>query len=57
MLYKSMRECLIYLTHLDQQSTQVIMVEKLEKQVGLTFRVLLVLDPFFDASRLTGGRH
>ncbi|KAG9304016.1 hypothetical protein G9A89_005926 [Geosiphon pyriformis] len=32
-LYKSMRECLVYLTHLDVQNTELIMSEKLNKQV------------------------
>jgi len=32
-LYKSMRETLIYLTHLDYQDTEKIMLEKLERQV------------------------
>jgi exportin-1 len=32
-LYKSMRECLIYLTHLDPQDTMDIMEMKLGKQV------------------------
>jgi len=32
-LYKNMRECLIYLTHLDPHDTQNIMQAKLEKQV------------------------
>eukprot|EP00808_Paulinella_micropora_P003144 g18294.t1 len=33
-LYKNMRECLIYLTHLDQVNTQDIMVQRLAGQVG-----------------------
>lgn len=33
-LYKSMRETLIYLTHLDYQDTEKIMLEKLEQQVN-----------------------
>eukprot|EP00457_Paulinella_chromatophora_P000638 gb/GEZN01000638.1/.p1 GENE.gb/GEZN01000638.1/~~gb/GEZN01000638.1/.p1 ORF type:complete len:1101 (+),score=210.04 gb/GEZN01000638.1/:212-3514(+) len=33
-LYKNMRECLIYLTHLDQNNTQDIMVQRLAGQVG-----------------------
>jgi len=33
-LYKSMRETLIYLTHLDQLDTQNIMLEKLAAQVN-----------------------
>ncbi len=32
-LYKNMRECLIYLTNLDTQDTQEIMLAKLSKQV------------------------
>jgi exportin-1 len=32
-LYKSMKECLVYLTHLDNGDTENIMVEKLRKQV------------------------
>jgi len=32
-LYKNMRECLIYLTHLDPGDTQFIMLSKLDKQV------------------------
>ena len=32
-LYKSMRECLIYLTHLDPQDAQDSMLKKLDKQV------------------------
>jgi exportin-1 len=35
-LYKSMRETLIYLTHLDYQDTDKIMLEKLEQQVNGT---------------------
>ncbi len=34
-LYKSMRETLIYLTNLDHEDTQNIMLEKLANQVGL----------------------
>jgi exportin-1 len=33
-LYKSMKECLVYLTHLDVYNTEQIMSEKLAKQVG-----------------------
>jgi exportin-1 len=33
-LYKNMRETLIYLTHLDYQDTERIMLDKLEKQVN-----------------------
>ncbi|OLL22893.1 Exportin-1 [Neolecta irregularis DAH-3] len=32
-LYKSMRECLVYLTHLDVNDTEIIMSDKLSKQV------------------------
>lgn len=32
-LYKNMREVLVYLTHLDVQDTENIMTEKLAKQV------------------------
>lgn len=32
-LYKSMRECLVYLTHLDVQDSEIIMSNKLTKQV------------------------
>jgi len=32
-LYKSMRECLIYLTHLDNQNMEYIMLDKLGKQM------------------------
>ena len=32
-LYKSMKECLVYLTHLDNEDTENIMVDKLRKQV------------------------
>ena len=31
-LYKSMRECLVYLTHLDYEDTELIMTEKLARQ-------------------------
>lgn len=33
-LYKSIREVLVYLTHLDVQDTETIMTEKLSKQVS-----------------------
>lgn len=40
-LYKSMRETLIFLTHLDYEDTQSIMLEKLAAQVYFwTCRVL-----------------
>lgn len=32
-LYKGMKETLVYLTHLDYQDTQNIMLEKLNRQV------------------------
>jgi len=32
-LYKSMRECLVYLTHLDVQDSEMIMSNKLNKQI------------------------
>ncbi|GAO52224.1 hypothetical protein G7K_6306-t1 [Saitoella complicata NRRL Y-17804] len=32
-LYKSMRECLVYLTHLDVLDTEIIMSDKLQRQV------------------------
>jgi exportin-1 len=34
-LYKSMREVLVYLTHLDVQDTEQIMTDKLSKQVSI----------------------
>jgi hypothetical protein len=33
-LYKSMKEVLVYLTHLDVTDTENILTEKLQKQVG-----------------------
>lgn len=36
-LYKSMRECLVYLTHLDVQDSEIIMSNKLTKQVRQVF--------------------
>jgi exportin-1 len=33
-LYKSMKEVLVYLTHLDTQDTENILTEKLQKQVS-----------------------
>lgn len=36
-LYKSMRELLVYLTHLDVEDMERIMSEKLAKQVGSLF--------------------
>lgn len=38
-LYKSMREVLVYLTHLDVSDTEIIMTEKLSKQVSQPCRV------------------
>lgn len=35
-LYKSMREVLVYLTHLDVSDTETIMTDKLAKQVNIT---------------------
>lgn len=35
-LYKSMREVLVYLTHLDVADTETIMTDKLSKQVSET---------------------
>jgi hypothetical protein len=35
-LYKSMRDCLIFLTNLDYEDTESIMLEKLKLQVGPT---------------------
>ena len=35
-LYKSMRELLVYLTHLDVSDTETILTEKLAKQVDGT---------------------
>ena len=32
-LYKTIRECLVYLTHLDVNDTETILTEKLAKQV------------------------
>lgn len=32
-LYKSMRECLVYLTHLDVVDTEIIMSDKLARQI------------------------
>jgi hypothetical protein len=32
--YKTMREALVYLTHLDQEDTESIMLEKLAQQVS-----------------------
>lgn len=37
-LYKSMRECLIYLTHLDPNDTEEIMNTKLARQVCTALR-------------------
>lgn len=35
--YKSMRETLVYLTHLNNDDTEQIMLEKLSKQVEVRF--------------------
>ena len=35
-LYKSMREVLVYLTHLDVADTETIMTDKLSKQVSFS---------------------
>jgi exportin-1 len=44
-LYKSMREVLVYLTHLDVDDTEMIMTDKLSKQVKL-----LLFSPIFLSS-------
>lgn len=36
-LYKQMREVLVYLTHLDVNDTENILTEKLARQVGFVF--------------------
>ena len=36
-LYKAMREVLVYLTHLDVADTETILVDKLAKQVCILF--------------------
>lgn len=36
--YKSMRETLVYLTHLNNDDTETIMLEKLSKQVEVSKR-------------------
>ena len=41
-LYKSMREVLVYLTHLDTEDIERIMSSKLEKQVSLTIWSILI---------------
>ncbi|EAA65157.1 hypothetical protein AN1401.2 [Aspergillus nidulans FGSC A4] len=41
-LYKTIRECLVYLTHLDVIDTENIMIEKLAKQVDETEKRFLV---------------
>lgn len=51
-LYKEMREVLVYLTHLDVQDTETILLEKLQKQVrSLAFREAST-DSKIDAVRL-----
>jgi exportin-1 len=52
-LYKSMRETLIFLTHLDYEDTQNIMLEKLAAQVTL-FVLFSFLYPFFRWMDLSG---
>ena len=42
-LYKSMRECLVYLTHLDVQDSEMIMSNKLTKQVSHRHIILYIL--------------
>jgi exportin-1 len=42
-LYKTMRETLIYLTHLDPEDTQQIMLEKLNNQVRLAAAAVRLL--------------
>lgn len=49
-LYKNMREVLVYLTHLDVADTEAIMSEKLQKQVDGVSEVIL------EASTGTGSR-
>lgn len=38
-IYKSMRECLVYLTHLNPLDTENIMLGKLETQVSQIFLI------------------
>ena len=38
-LYNSMREALVYLTHLDVDDTENIMTDKLSKQVSIASRI------------------
>lgn len=40
-LYKSMKEVLVYLTHLDVDDTEHIISEKLARQVGLHIKDLV----------------
>ena len=40
-LYKTMRETLVYLTHLNYDDTENIMLEKLQYQVGLDLNFFL----------------
>jgi CRM1 / Exportin repeat 2 len=51
-LYKQMREVLVYLTHLDVSDTETILVEKLAKQVSLP--VLMMNPLLMSVSRSTG---
>lgn len=58
-LYKSMREVLVYLTHLDVLDTENIMTEKLSKQVRLVsstahFHPVLTLSSFRTLGRRIG---
>ena len=39
-LYKSMREVLVYLTHLDVSDTETIMTDKLSKQVSFDVSIV-----------------
>lgn len=43
-IYKSMRETLVYLTHLDYIDTERIMTEKLQNQVNRMFLPLIIDD-------------
>lgn len=50
-LYKEMREVLVYLTHLDVQDTETILLEKLQKQVGSISSQLLSMRATHSRSR------
>lgn len=55
-LYKSMREVLVYLTHLDVNDTETIMTDKLSKQVGLIVATPHVIYPMLtDRSTVLNG--